>query len=256
MLWAGRGATLTLSTAAYLWGLTERQPPMIALAVPAHRSVVRVPGTRIRRRRHLETTVVRRLPVTSVAQTIVDLTDEPGCTAAESVAWAARACQQGKSRAPDLLDELARRRAHRHRGALRVALGDIGDGVESVAEQRYVNDVERAHGLPTFDRQSPARSGDGDVRRDFESLEFGVVVEIDGQLWHSGPAFRSDRLRDRQAAADGKVTLRAGWVDVTEAACDLAADIVRTLWQRGWSGHPRPCSIRCAVARLGQGSGA
>jgi very-short-patch-repair endonuclease len=126
--------------------------------------------------------------------------------------------------------------------------------VQSPAEHRYAQDVELAHGLPRFTRQSTSESPDGTRRRDLKSLEFGVVVEIDGQLWHVGPAFRSDRRRDRQAAADGKVTLRAGWVDVTENACELAIDVTRTLWQRGWTGKPVPCSAACPVARLERGT--
>lgn len=252
ILHSGRGATLTLTAAAYLWGLRDRPPPMITLTVPYERSVVRMPGTRVRRRRReVPGVTVRRLPVTTVPVTVLDLSDEPGCTAAEAVALAALASQGQQTTAADLLEELGRRRRHRHRQVLRLALGDINEGIESVAEHHYVQRVERAHGLPVFARQTSRPTAAGELRRDFESLEFGIVVEIDGRTWHGGVAFTADRRRDRLTAGDGKVTLRAGWLDVTEAACELAVDLTRTLWRRGWCGRPTPCSPTCPVARLG-----
>ncbi len=256
VLRAGRGAVLTLGSAAHLWGLDKRQPPVITVAVPADRTVTRAVGTRIRRRRRLENTTARRLPVTSVAQTVIDLAAESGHTADEAVAGVATACRRDKVTPAQLLEELHRRRTHPHRALLQVALGDVDDGVESVAEFRFVDDVERAHGLPPLVRQAvvgvPGSTDGGNVRRarrDFESVEYGTVVEIDGELWHRGAAFTEDRRRDREAAREGKVTLRAGWVDVAVSPCDLALDVGLTLQQRGWAGRLTPCGPGCAVAR-------
>lgn len=210
ILHSGRGATLTLTVAAYLWGLRDRPPPMITLTVPYERSVVRMPGTRVRRRRReVPGVTVRRLPVTTVPVTVLDLSDEPGCTAAEAVALAALASQGQQTTAADLLEELGRRRRHRHRQVLRLALGDINEGIESVAEHHYVQRVERAHGLPVFARQTSRPTAAGELRRDFESLEFGIVVEIDGRTWHGGVAFTADR-RGRQGDPAGRVAGRHG----------------------------------------------
>lgn len=251
VLRSGRDAVLSLGAAAYLWGLQERPPAVIPVAVPADRAVVRAVGTRVRRRRRLSVARIRQLPVTSAAQTVVDLADERGCGADHAVALAARVVQLGHCTAADLAAELSQRRAHRHRAVLGAALDDIGSGIESVAEHHYVRDVERAHGLPTFVRQSRVSPGEGMDRRDFESLEHGVIVEIDGARWHAGTVVQDDRRRDRRAAADGKVTLRAGWGDVTQRPCEVAVDVALTLRQRGWLGRPTPCSPRCAIRRLG-----
>lgn len=127
-----------------------------------------------------------------------------------------------------------------------VALVDLGDGVESVAEYLFVDRVERPHGLPRFTRQSAAGES---TRRDFELTAYGVIVEIDGYLWHGRERFHADRRRDRHAAAEGKVTLRAGWVDVTTSPCHLALEIGLTLRRRGWLEPLSACQDGCAIAR-------
>jgi very-short-patch-repair endonuclease len=251
VLWSGSGAALSLRAAAYLWKVDDRPPPVLTVVVPAHRQVQRVPGVRVTRRRRIQSAEVQRLPVTSAAQTVIDLADLRPPDPESAVALAARAVQLRVATTADLAAELRRRRAHRCRDVLRLALGDIGDGVESVAEHHYVRNVERAHGLPPFERQVVAAVAGGQIRRDFESVRFGVIVEIDGLPWHSGSAAGRDRRRDRDAAGAGKVTLRAGYADVTEHPCELAVDIARTLWQRGWGGRPTMCGTRCAVGRLG-----
>lgn len=251
VLWAGTGAALALRPAAYLWKVHDRQPMVLTVAVPAHRQVRPVPGVRVIRRRSIGTAEVQRLPVTSAPQTVIDLADLRTCDTESAVALTARAAQLGVASAADLAAELRCRRAHRHREALRMALGDIDDGVESVAEHHYVRNVERAHGLPRFERQVMATVAGGQIRRDFESLDFGVIVEVDGLPWHSGVAAGRDHRRDRDAAGAGKVTLRVGYVDVVERPCELAVDIARTLWQRGWGGHPAMCGATCAVGRFG-----
>jgi len=245
-LHAGTGAALILGSAAYLWGLADREPAVITVGVPLDRKPVRVVGTRIRRLRRLETAIVQRLTVTTRAQTVIDLAGEPGCDIDEAVALAARAAQRRHLSAVDLLAELRARHRHPHGEVLALALGDIDGGVESAAEFRFVRDVQRAHGLPELLRQVGNRDGG---RRDFESDEFKVVIEIDGRLWHAGERFHSDRRRDRRTATEGKATLRGGWLDVAARPCELARDIALTLQQRGWTGELRRCSPDCLIGR-------
>lgn len=246
VLHLGPGATLTLNSAAHLWGLQERAPTVLQLAVPAARHLQRPVGVRVRRRVGLEIRLQRRLPVTSPAQTVVDLADVTGGSDDEVIALLATLVRTGRGTAEEVLGELDRRRAHRRRGLVRTAMEHIAGGVESVAEHHFVARVERAHRLPAFTRQSPDGQGG---RRDFESEEFGVIIEIDGYLWHGVDAFHSDRRRDRRAAAQGRVTLRAGWVDVSSRPCELALDIARTLRARGWQGRPGACGPGCPTQR-------
>lgn len=243
LLHAGAGAALAEETALYVWRLGPRPAGSTRVAVPADRHLARTDGVTVRRRRRLVVREVDGFPVTSVAQTLVDLTNRPGCNRHAVVALVARACQQGRVTGEQLLDELARRRTHRHRRLLRMLLIDSG-GVESVPEFLFVHRVERAHGLPRFERQVR----DAGTRRDFWNRRYRVAVEIDGAAHHAGERFHTDRRRDRRASRRGTITLRGTWWDIDSAPCEFAIDVGLTLRERGWPGRLVPCSTDCPVA--------
>ena len=108
------------------------------------------------------------------------------------------------------------------------------EGVHSNLEYRYVRDVERPHGLPRAARQVRVIR-DGAPRYLDNLYEEGMVcVELDGRTAHPpGERFRDFR-RDNAGAADGILTLRYGWSDVTS----VPARSPRS--DRGWAAHPRP----------------
>ena len=167
------------------------------------------------------------------------------------VDWLARASaallHYGEGAAPaEVISELAARRAHRHRLALQYALGVIGEGAESVLEVGFVRDVLDAHGLPRM-RMAVV---DGPVRRDFVDDERRIIVEVDGRIGHEGGGRLIDARRDRSAARQGTLTVRAGWVDVHFTPCDLALDLSGTLTSRGWQGVPTGCGPTCLVGRM------
>lgn len=248
----GPGACVSLECALTLWGLSDRQPPIITLAEPAttHRTRA-LPGVRVRRRRRLAVAVRHGIPVTSGAQSVLDvaaLTDARD----ELVALVTRALARRVVGVAELRAELAHHPRHRHRAFLGELLTVAAEGLESAAEVRYAVDVERAHGLPRSRRQvadGPTAVRDGRSRRvDVRYDEQRVVVEVDGELWHRERA-HEDRARDRQAAARGEVVLRAGWADVAGAPCALAAEVAAVLLTRGWGGMARPCGAGCPVGR-------
>lgn len=249
LLHAGPGAALGLQSAAFHSRLTSEEPSVIQVFIPLDRRVTAAEGMDVRRRRRFCAAPVSRLQTTLVAQTVIDLSAEPDQSDDDVVALVTRVCQKGRSTDELLLDELRARRSHPRRELLQLALWDVRGGVESVAEFRFLRDVARRHGLPPLVCQ--AATGDGG-RRDFESEEYAVIIEIDGARWHQGERLRGDRQRDRDAVREGKVTLRAGWDDVTLRACELAVDIIVVLWERGWLGRPTPCSSSCPVSRLVQ----
>lgn len=86
--------------------------------------------------------------------------------------------------------------------------------------------------------------------RDILYREFGVAVETDGRAAHPASAGRRDTARDNAAAAQGLVTLRHAWADVTCRPWEVAAQVAAVLRQRGWRGSPRPCGPRCPVAAV------
>jgi hypothetical protein len=118
-------------------------------------------------------------------------------------------------------------------------------GLHSVLELRYHRDVERPHGLPKGTRQARFRRGHNEYR-DVLYEAYLTAVELDGELAHIGEAWRRDARRDNAAAADGIMTLRYGWFDVTKSPCQVAAEVARVLARRGFAGA-RPCSPSCPV---------
>jgi very-short-patch-repair endonuclease len=122
----------------------------------------------------------------------------------------------------------------------------VAEGAESVLEVSYVRRVELPHGLP----RATVQARDGILRRDFEYEQWQLVVELDGRLGHEGEFVALDRRRDRQAAGAGKVTMRAGWVDVEGDPCGLAVDVHAALRARGCRGPVRACGPGCAVRRV------
>lgn len=107
-----------------------------------------------------------------------------------------------------LLTEVRRRTRVRHRKLLCEVLGDVSVGAHSALERRFLLNVERAHGLPCATRQAHARTKH---RSDAWYEEFGLLVELDSKLHHSGGAAFHDMTRDNDHALAGLTTLRFGW---------------------------------------------
>ena len=70
LFFAGSGATLSHETAAWWWGLIDEQPGRIHISVTGRRRSTT--GLCIHHRRKIDRTWHRRLPVTSVPQTLLD----------------------------------------------------------------------------------------------------------------------------------------------------------------------------------------
>ncbi len=246
LLWCGPGSALVLDAALHAWRLSPEPPRLITVGVPAPGQPRAVAGVRPVRRRRLLTVQLDGLRVTKMAQTVVDIADDPARSIDDVVAVAARACQQHTVTEDGLLGELNSRARHARRRELRLALGDIGDGAESLPEVWFASRVQRPHGLPRFERQ--VWSAAGRERTDLKSTRYGVNVEVDGRLWHAGERFHSDRRRDRVAAGRGEVTLRISFLELDRMPCRLAGEVAQVLTRRGWTGHLMACSPVCAAA--------
>lgn len=252
LLRLGDAAALSGLAAAYVLGIDDSAPQVITIAVPHACQRRRVPGTRVTRRRRLDTVVRRGLRVTTPAQTVIDSADAFGVTRQDALARAARAVQRRKVSVAQLVAELSARRTHQHRRALQLALGVIGSGAESGLEVDFHDHVLVAHRLPPMRMAVPDRADGRSIRRDFESAEFGVIAEIDGRIAHGAAERERDSRRDRRAARTGRITLRAGWVDVEFEPCELALDLYGTFVSRGFRGALVACGPGCqAVDRQG-----
>lgn len=242
----GPAGALTLETAAHLHGMDDRQPQVLTGAVTG-RQIERLVGTRVSRRSHLDAVTKNGLPVTSAATTVLDLTARPGTSWRETVHLVARWVHRGVVSVDELHDALGQRARHPQRRVITRVLDPVADGVESVLELRSLGRVIARHGLPRPTLQVRAVVSGQRMRKDAEWEEFGVVLESDGLLAHGGASIHRDRWRDRQVARSGRVTLRAGYVDIEFGPCDLAVDIYLTLRSRGYRGGIDPCGPGCAA---------
>lgn len=165
-----------------------------------------------------------------------------------AIAVLADACQARRTTAARLARTLrARPRLPRRRWMLNL-LKDIADGTCSALEQGYVTKVERSHGLPSAHRQARERTDGGTVYRDACYEAFGLLIELDGRLFHDSARQRDRDLdRDLVAAVDGRTTVRLGWGQVFERPCRTAGRVAALLQQRGWTGPPRTCGPACAI---------
>lgn len=104
-----------------------------------------------------------------------------------AIAWLARAVGARLTTSARLraaVEQHYRLRWQRH---VLAALDDIATGCHSVLEVRYLQLIERAHGLPPGARQRRRGTWYDDVHYS----GFGLYVELDGRLAH--PAARCDQ---------------------------------------------------------------
>jgi hypothetical protein len=260
VLWAavlrgGPGAVLSYQTAAELDGLVDQPSRRVHVTVEPTQQVAasrydQLPKiifhrcARLSEARH----PARLPPRTRIEETTIDLVQvSPDLD--KALSWLIAACGRRLTTAELLLAAMAARPRLRWRPELAGALTDIGKGIHSPLEWRYVHRVERPHGLPSAARQAVSRAGGQTRYLDNHYREFAVVVELDGQAAHPAEARWRDARRDNASAGMGIVTLRYGWADVTEHPCRVAAEVASILRLHGWTGCARACRPDCPVSR-------
>jgi predicted transcriptional regulator of viral defense system len=248
---AGPDAVLSYDTAAELSQLTTRRSALIHVTVPRPQHVSPVRGLVIHRSGRIEAARHPGLlpPRTRVEETALDLA---GAAASldDAFGWLTRACGARLTTPERLRAAMNDRARMRWRTDLATALDDITQGAHSVLELRYVRRVERPHRLPEAERQARVVRGRHTEYRDALYRAFGVAVETDGQFAHPPEEHWRDRHRDNASVAEGIVTLRYSWTDVTQRPCQVAAEIATVLQRHGWRGTPRPCSPICPITRV------
>jgi hypothetical protein len=253
VLRAGPQAMLSHQTAAELDGFAPRMSRLIHVTIPSAQQIVKLPGVALPRsgRVDLARHPARTPPRTRVEETALDLA-QTARTFDDAFGWISRPCN-GRLTTPLLIRAAMQSRDRiRWRAELDRALSDIADGVMSALENRWVRDVERAHGLPAARRQVLIiRDG---MRCYLDNLyrEFGVGVELDGQAYHPAEERWLDIGRDNALAAEGILVLRYGWADVCDRACVTAVQFGEVAVRRGWTGSLRRCGPACAVALPGR----
>jgi very-short-patch-repair endonuclease len=245
LLQAGRGAVLSHHSAAELDRLTAMPDPVIHVTVPPERRVDRIPGVvihysgRIEAARH----PCVQPPRTRIEETVLDLSQSAG-TLDEAVGWLCRAVAGRLTTAQRLRTAMDARTRLRRRAGLAAVLADVGEGAHSLLELRYIK-TERGHRLPAARRQAKLTRGTRTVYLDNLYDQQAVAVELDGRAAHPAESRWRDFRRDNAGAAEGILTLRYGYADVTERSCQVAAEVATVLRSRGWTGQLRSCGPGC-----------
>ncbi|HWJ08168.1 MAG TPA: type IV toxin-antitoxin system AbiEi family antitoxin domain-containing protein [Nocardioides sp.] len=220
-------------------GADDRQPIEV---VVDWRRTVRVPGVDVRRSRSFPAGVLWTTfpPRQRAEEYVLDLAAAAG-TDVDAVGVVADALGAWRASATALRSALDGRARIARRAFLEAVIDDAAAGTCSALEHGYLHRVERAHGLPTPDRQV-RESAKGTLYRDVVYAAFGLIVELDGRLHHSGIRNRDrDLERDLDAAVAGRETVRLGWGQVFGGQCRTAPRLGALLRQRGWTGATHPC---------------
>lgn len=241
LVWAGvliggDAACAGGAAAAHLHGLLP-QPRTITILVPAttRRPVADTRWEFVRTRRPLRSRGAP--PRIGVEQAVIDLCADHDLRLDRLVGLLADPVQQRLTTTPRLEHALSGYARHPRRHELREILGDVAVGARSPLERRFLRDVERAHALPTADRQIRRRGTEIDIRYRRQQL----LIELDGKLGHAGSGKFRDMRRDNRATEEALASLRYGYADVTGDPCGVAAQVAFVLRLRGWQGEPTIC---------------
>ena len=215
----GAGALLSGRAAAHLLGLRKGTVPPPEVTAPAKR---RVKGVRTRQARR-QATVWRGIPVTTVAETLLDL------AAAVDETELARACHEAGVRhhtTPKQVEAVRARRPNAPGGARmgRVLLGDVNVSLSKL--ERDFLTLLREHRLPLPETNRPASGRRVDCRWPDRNL----TIELDSYRYHrSRHAWENDRRREREAYARGDEFRRYTYGDVVENPRLMIDELLRLL---------------------------
>ncbi len=226
---AGPGAMLSHATAAWWWGLWDAAPSRIHVSAPGRRRSV--PGLAVHGRRRLERVWHSRLPVTTVAQTLLDLATDATPPVLR------RALAEAEYRRLVTLDAVAAvaRRGVAGSAVLNIALTRHCPELaltRSRLEERFLALCE-AEAIP-FPQVNATVCG---LEVDALWEQQRTVVELDGGTAHGTPAaVERDRRRELRLRAAGYVVLRYSRGQVTTQPKAVAADLQKTLAARAVAG--------------------
>jgi predicted transcriptional regulator of viral defense system len=229
VLACGPSAVLSHLDAAALWRIYDGVGARVHVTVLSRRVVAGVWVHRARRLHPDDVTVRRGIPVTTVARTLVDLTDVLG---RDRVLRALREAEFQGVLDLDALSTAVQRAHGRKRLAVlteAIAHHTAGQIVRSELEHRFL-ELVRAAGLPAPETNVKVRTRRRSYEIDCLWRRHAVAVELDGRAAHARTAaFEEDRARDTALNAIGLHPLRFTWQRVTQQPGDVIAELEATL---------------------------
>jgi very-short-patch-repair endonuclease len=180
-----------------------------------------------------EVTDVRRIRVTTVPRTLLDLA---AVIPANQVEWAVNEAEVLRLTDPLSLGDLVGRYPGR-RGirAVRAALANLTAGghlTRSELESRFLELVRRTR-LPRPETNADLFVGGRRFECDCVWHDEGLVVELDGRAAHAtAAAFERDRARDRALQVAGWRVVRVTWRQLRDEPEALATDLRYMLARR------------------------
>lgn len=227
----GRGAVLSHLDAAALWQIYESRATAVHVTTTT-RAGRHLPGIRAHRARTLDpadVTVKDGIPATTVARTLIDLTD---LLSDDRILRAMREAEYlGLLDLDTLIAAVERANGRRRLNELTKAIQRHRPGqiVREELEHLFQELVHRGNlkePLTNVRVKTTRRTYTVDCLWPDE----GVAVELDGRAAHiRAAAFEEDRARDAALAAIGLLPLRLTWHRVTGEGDDVLAELKATL---------------------------
>jgi very-short-patch-repair endonuclease len=216
----GEGAVLSGMAAAYLFGLIKGLAPPPEVTAPRAKQVR---GVRTRRSRQVEMTTHRRIPVTTVPRTLVDIAGE---LPEEDLA---RACHEAgvryRTTPRQVVPLLARRPRTPGAAKLRRIISGDNPILLSKLEKRFRKLLRQA-GLPLPETNRRA----GRYYVDCRWPKHTLTVELDSYTFHnSRHSWVHDHRREREAYARGDRFRRYMWDDVFRWPEQMLAELTALL---------------------------
>jgi hypothetical protein len=225
VLACGPGAALSHLDAAVLWRIYQSTGTRIHVVGTSNRQVKGLWIHRARRLDREDVTVHEGIRVTTVARTLVDLTD---LLPRDRLLRAMREAEYLRLLDLDSLNAVVERsRGRRNLKSLKHALTHHREGqvVRGELEHRFLELVDRA-GLPPPETNVRVRTRTRTYTVDCLWRTARVAVELDGRAAHARTAsFEEDRARDAALSAIGLRPLRYTWRRVTAESAEVVAEL-------------------------------
>jgi very-short-patch-repair endonuclease len=227
----GRGSVLSHLDAAALWRIYDTKGVAIHVTTTgwAGRSLPGIHAHRARTLDPADVTVKDGIPVTTVARTLIDLTD---LLPSDRLLRAIREAEYLKLLDFDtLIAAVQRANGRKKLNELKKAIERHRPGqiVREELEHRFLELVHAA-GLPDPQTNVKVRTRRRTYEVDCLWPDEGVAVELDGRAAHiRAAAFEEDRARDAALTATGLRPLRFTWHRVTGEGEEVLAELKATL---------------------------